>query len=618
MLVWLLGLPYLSFFRNTQTLYLTQAGITLSRLFLILAYLGQLALLISLPLLTLIPLSLLCKKGNRIGGIVSTIATLFATVILVLILCDIKLYSLYHYHFNGVILQFIIQGGGSEILGLSFPEYASLTALMIGLFSLEYLLGILCWRKINLHRWQHFSLAKWIPLLALFMSYVLFFSAASATMNEDSPTSALIVNTNQLVTQAPILPFYHHIIKFFDPELSLADTFRSGEGVFKQASYTNKKLNYPLQALKFSDTKKNAPYNLVIIGLDAWRSDMQNSLVTPQINQFSKRCLIFQNHWSGGNSTQPGLFSLFYSLPGTYWDAALAAQQGPEIFKFLKQRNYHLGFFISAETFNPPYNKTLYHDIDGMPTSTPGETPAERDRHITQSALKFIQQQNAATPFFSFIFYNTSHSYCVKGDYETIFKPSLSEFNRLLLSNDDDPTPYLNRYKNAVHFVDQEIGLILKTLEQKQLLKNTVVIILGDHGEEFNDNHLNFWGHASNYTQFQTKTPLVIYWPNRPPQTFSHQTSHYDVIPTLFTELFNCTNKISDYSSGKNLFDKKDRKFLLISSYIDFAIIEPDKITRILPEGSLETVDPSNQQLNASISPEILKESFLETQRFYK
>ncbi|WP_306686870.1 sulfatase-like hydrolase/transferase [Candidatus Coxiella mudrowiae] len=54
--------------------------------------------------------------------------------------------------------------------------------------------------------------------------------------------------------------------------------------------------------------------------------------------------------------------------------------------------------------------------------------------------------------------------------------------------------PYLNRYRNAAHFDDALVGQVLQALKGHQLLKNTIVIITADHGEEFNENHQNYWG----------------------------------------------------------------------------------------------------------------------------
>ena len=54
---------------------------------------------------------------------------------------------------------------------------------------------------------------------------------------------------------------------------------------------------------------------------------MRKSL--PSLDAFARRSARFMDHHSGGNATRIGVFSLFYSIPGTYWHQILAERQGP-------------------------------------------------------------------------------------------------------------------------------------------------------------------------------------------------------------------------------------------------------------------------------------------------
>jgi len=44
------------------------------------------------------------------------------------------------------------------------------------------------------------------------------------------------------------------------------------------------------------------------------------------------------------------------------------------------------------------------------------------------------------------------------------------------------PAPYFNRYKNSVHFVDQENRQGAESLEEEGLADNSIIIITSDHG----------------------------------------------------------------------------------------------------------------------------------------
>lgn len=67
------------------------------------------------------------------------------------------------------------------------------------------------------------------------------------------------------------------------------------------------------------------------------------------------------------------------------------------------------------------------------------------------------------------------------------------------------------QYAGEVEYADQEIGRLLNYLKRKQLMDNTIVIVMADHGEELNEHGLI--GHIHNlYTQ-SLQVPLIIYDP---------------------------------------------------------------------------------------------------------
>ena len=55
--------------------------------------------------------------------------------------------------------------------------------------------------------------------------------------------------------------------------------------------------------------------------IDALRPDKVGAETTPAIEALASDGLLFENHYSGGNSSRMGIFSLFYGIPSTYWQA---------------------------------------------------------------------------------------------------------------------------------------------------------------------------------------------------------------------------------------------------------------------------------------------------------
>ena len=114
-----------------------------------------------------------------------------------------------------------------------------------------------------------------------------------------------------------------------------------------------------------------------------------------------------------------------------------------------------------------------------------------------------------------------------------------------------------NRYLNASRHVDQQVGRVIEHLKQKKLLDNTVIIVLGDHGEEFME--ISRWGHSAEFNRFQTSTPAVIWVPGSKPRVVQGITSHLD-IPATLMPLLGVRNPPSDYSQGMNLLDPAYRR----------------------------------------------------------
>ena len=56
-----------------------------------------------------------------------------------------------------------------------------------------------------------------------------------------------------------------------------------------------------------------------------------------------------------------------------------------------------------------------------------------------------------------------------------------------------DPTPFWNLYRNCCYQDDLLLGRIFETLKKEGLMDNTIIILSGDHSQEFNENHHNYW-----------------------------------------------------------------------------------------------------------------------------
>jgi membrane-anchored protein YejM (alkaline phosphatase superfamily) len=127
-------------------------------------------------------------------------------------------------------------------------------------------------------------------------------------------------------------------------------------------------------------------------------------------------------------------------------------------------------------------------------------------------------------------------------------------------------------------------------LKKEHLLENTIVIITGDHGEEFLEN--GHWGHNSAFTEQQVRVPLLLWVPGTKHHEIQKMTSHLD-IPATILPLLGVENPANTYSLGYNLLGKEKRPFTIICDWSRIAYVDHE-FKAIFPF-STKSIDKSYQ-----------------------
>lgn len=311
---------------------------------------------------------------------------------------------------------------------------------------------------------------------------------------------------------------------------------------------------YPRRALRCDG---RPGLNIVVILVESLRFDALSPGTMPHTWRYSQHSLDFRNHYSAGNASRFGVFGLMYGLPGGYWHAMLAGQRGSVLIGELQRSGYGMHIYGSAPLYSPEFDRTVFSEVRERIRHGPRKRrSAERDREI----LQWLQADIAATPpgrrFFGFVFLDSPHQpYYLPEDWHAPFHPMARDVNPLEFGPHHDPRPVFNRYRASVHYSDELIGRFLRALHAGPHADNTVVLITGDHGEEFNDLGRNYWGHNGNFSDYQLRTPFVLHWPGEPPRTIDRPTSHEDFVPTVMRHALGCRNDLTDYSTGLDLFE---------------------------------------------------------------
>jgi arylsulfatase A-like enzyme len=111
----------------------------------------------------------------------------------------------------------------------------------------------------------------------------------------------------------------------------------------------------------------------------------------------------------------------------------------------------------------------------------------------------------------------------------------------------DKQKELIHGYYAAISYTDAQVGILLNTLDELGLTKNTIIVLWGDHGWHLGDH--NLWCKHTNFEQ-ATHAPLIISSPKIKSGKSKSQTEFVDIFPTL-CDLAGLT--VPTYLDGKSL-----------------------------------------------------------------
>jgi uncharacterized protein len=553
----------------------------------VLAYVGQMTALAYIPFLLLVPVILLVPRP----GLVLPVAVFLASVVVSFLVLDSLVFAENRYHLG--VLTFIM-----------------LAPLTWAFLALYFLVGAAIEAMLALWVWKRSARAPRRPV-----GRYLAVALGSCFL-----ASHLIHAWSEAHNYVPVTAFTRYLPLYFPlkdsrrmARLGLVDEAKAREN--RQIAAVGRppdgELHYPLAPLRCEPPRPML--NVLLVVVDALRADALEPGLAPRLVQFGQGAIRFDAHYSGGNASRAGMFSLFYSIPATYWDAFADVARPPVLMDLFRQYGYQLGLFSSAPVYSwvVGLDRTALARIPNLRLETVSPVPGAgaKDRILTDEWYTWLDRRDPSRPFFGFLYYDAVANFEPPPDYPLAasIPPGASEWVRRHV-----------RYLTAVRFLDSLIGRVLDDLERRKLLESTVVIVTSDHGMEFDENGLGFTGHGTAYSELQLHTPLLVRWPGRPAGRVTRRTSHNDMAPTLLTGVFGCTNPPSDYASGHSLFSDSQWSWLIGASHLDFALIEPERVTIIRPNGY--EIRDRNYRLeqNPTFPHESLPAALQEMRRFYR
>jgi membrane-anchored protein YejM (alkaline phosphatase superfamily) len=302
--------------------------------------------------------------------------------------------------------------------------------------------------------------------------------------------------------------------------------------------------------------------NILWLNIESFRYDGIDPAVMPHLwahrDQFQIR--LDQDHWSGGNATQFGVVSMLTGLSGHHFASFQKFGVKAPFFTLLERNNYRLRA-----------GKLIYFSYGGLFKLLPRtmQLPRLPRRSLYKEDVatidEYLNERGSAAdtkPRFDFLPFDATHYPYGFPPEDDVFRPStLVRSSQHALRSSEDLELARNRYRNACHFIDSQIGRIFDDLDSRGGFANTIVIVLGDHGEEFQER--GQLTHSAVMNDFQGRTALWMHFPDLPPEQIrvAGPTVHLDIIPTILSAVGFKADVL--YTQGSSLFEQRSKRNVL-------------------------------------------------------
>ncbi|HAW7944646.1 TPA: cardiolipin transport protein PbgA [Escherichia coli] len=459
------------------------------------------------------------------------LSVILATAGMTLLLIDSEVFTRFHLHLNPIVWQLVINPDENEMARDWQLMFISVPVILL----LELVFATWSWQKLrSLTRRRRFArpLAAFL-FIAFIASHVVYIWADA---NFYRP----------ITMQRANLPLsYPMTARRFLEKHGLLDAQEYQRRLIEQGNPDAVSVQYPLSELRYRDMGTGQNVLLITVdGLNYSRFEKQ----MPALAGFAEQNISFTHHMSSGNTTDNGIFGLFYGISPSYMDGILSTRTPAALITALNQQGYQLGLFSSDGFTSPLYRQALLSDF-----SMPSVRTQSDDQTATQWINwlgRYAQEDNR---WFSWVSFNGTNI------------------------DDSNQQAFARKYSRAAGNVDDQINRVLNALRDSGKLDNTVVIITAGRGIPLSEEEETFdWSHG------HLQVPLVIHWPGTPAQRINALTDHTDLMTTLMQRLLHVSTPASEYSQGQDLFNPQRRHYWVTAADNDTLAITTPKKTLVL------------------------------------
>ena len=363
---------------------------------------------------------------------------------------------------------------------------------------------------------------------------------------------------------------------------------------------------------------ENKP-DVFVFMLESTRADAIRPDVAPFLSEFrDTECQPLGATWSGSNATHLSWFSFFHSRVPVFWREALEAIPDRDSFagsvplQQLKQAGYEIEVRAVCDLSYKDFGLSNFGSGTNLATVLVQADDANRpfsDYNIAERerlCFEYVRNAVLARPSGGGFYYTALDSPHYNYYWHKDFTPPFSEYDEdtrfPLNPTKDEVQRVVNRYWNAVAWADSQIAQFCEFLKSEGRYDESIIIVTGDHGEEFQEQ--GSWFHCSSIQPEQTGVPLLIKWPKSigrgPTQTAA---SHLDVMPSLMSVLGMPSETIRGMAGRNLLVNDGERTAISTTAY-------PGKSgeTMVLRRGDYEATFSWGQYWEAPVPEEMVLE----------
>ena len=280
--------------------------------------------------------------------------------------------------------------------------------------------------------------------------------------------------------------------------------------------------------------------NVVFILLESTRASATSLYnpemkgTTPYMEELAKKSIVAKRAWAVMPHTSKAIVSTLCGIPPHLTlkitealGAGLPAKCLPKLYR---EQGYST-VFLQAATKRFESRESLVDNMgfeDFLPLEKLGSQKGfdkvnyfgVEDQIMLEPSRKWLKKQPKDKPFFMAYLTLTPHH-----DYLT---PKRYGFKQYTTENEE-----FNRYLNSVHYVDQFVKNVIEMFKKEGRYEDTVFVILGDHGEGFNEHGRS--QHDNVIYQEGLHIPMLVHDPSMAgnPREVEPRTSQLDLAPTV-------------------------------------------------------------------------------------